>query len=120
MLFKMTEEKGVSYIEVLVASAIFAVCVMFMLQAISTIYEKIVKERIYFLGTEIVHEKIEQYRALEYSEIAEGEYYDQCYSLTERRWSVKKLEGEIKICASSYSNAGKKLYEYCIKRDKNE
>lgn len=120
IMYKITEEKGFSYIEVLVALAIFVLCLIFMLQAVSIIYENIVKERIYFLGTEIVHEKIEQYRALKYSEIEAGEYYDQYYNFIERRLLVERIGKEIKICISTYSNAGRKLYEYCIKKDKNE
>ncbi len=110
------EDRGFLYLEILISLSIFGICAIFILQGISVVYNEMVRMRVYFLGAEVVHEKIEQFRSIDYVEIREGEYSEKCYSFIERRWIVKDEGSKKEICVISYSNTGNKLYQFCILR----
>jgi prepilin-type N-terminal cleavage/methylation domain-containing protein len=117
---KDANKKGFSYVELLVAMVIFGIGIIFIMQILTGIYWQVIKMRVYFLGAEVVHEKIEEFESMNYSEIEIGEGDEVCYSFIKRVWVVNRISGGVEICVNSVSNSGVMLYKFCINRSENE
>ena len=113
-------EKGISFMEVLVCLSILSLSVAAILEIYACMVHTFILHKVYYLGQTEVHNKIEEYHALNFSEIQAGMYKDKPFFFIEREWKITRVKSGFVICAQTVSTGGIELSHKCIRRTANE
>jgi Tfp pilus assembly protein PilV len=113
---KTKHSKGISLIEVLVCLCILAISIAGIVEAYACTAHMFVKNAVHYIASIAAHNKIEELRAANFTDLREGSYSDVPYVLIERTWKIRRKPYGFAICVATVTNTGVLLVSQCIQR----
>ena len=115
-LARYGQNRGFSLMEVLACLSILALSIGGILEIYAYVSHAFILNKVYYLGNQEVHNKIEEYHAENFLDIKTGKFSDEPYFFIERTWEIKEIMNGFEVCVSSFSNSGIQLSHKCMVR----